>query len=98
MRVAGSHSKQKKGQGQGAYDFERLERAVEALLESGRRLQVDNETLRSQLGERERQIHSLDERVLEANQRRQDAIKRIDDLIAHIDQLDAQLERGGSES
>ncbi len=96
MRVAGSHPKQKLGQS--AYDFQRLERAVEALIERGRRLQADNETLRGQLVERDRRIHSLDEGVLEANQRRQDAIKRIDDLIAHIDQLDAQLQRGGSES
>jgi chromosome segregation ATPase len=77
------------------YDFERLERAVTALVERGDRLQAENHGLRAKLSERDRRVRRLDEKLLETNQRRQDALKRIDNLIAQLDQLDERLAGDG---
>ena len=92
--VGGAVDDTRESEAGGAYDLDRLERAVAALIERGRRLQAENSQLCSELEERDRRISTLDERVLEINQHRQDAIKRIDDLIAQMDQLDAQLSAG----
>jgi predicted RNase H-like nuclease (RuvC/YqgF family) len=73
------------------YDFERLERAVEALAKAHRRLRDENSTLRRKVEEKGRRIRALEGRLLEANQRRQDVAKRIDELIAQVNHLDAQL-------
>ena len=73
------------------YDWDRLERAVEALVDEQERLLEDNETLRGQVTNKDRRIHELDEQLMEANQRRQEVGKRIQELIAQIDHLDAQL-------
>ena len=78
--------------GQNDYDFERLERAVVALVGRHEKLRSENAALRRDLFEREQRIRNLDEQLLEANQRRQDVGKHIDELIAQIDQLDAQFE------
>jgi chromosome segregation ATPase len=67
-------------------DLDRLQRAVETLVQRFRTLCAENERLRAQLEQR-------DHRLRELNQRRQDAVKRIDDLVARIDELDACLER-----
>ena len=73
------------------YDFARLERAVQTLVEKYRSLQGENAMLRGALEEREGQIRTLDGEMLELNQRRQDVAKRVDDLIAQIEQLDARF-------
>ena len=75
------------------FDFRRLERAVEALAEAHRRLRSENAGLRRKVEEKARQIRTLEERMLEANQKRQDVAKRIDELVAQLDHLDAQLAR-----
>jgi septal ring factor EnvC (AmiA/AmiB activator) len=75
-----------------AYDLDRLERVVTALVESHRRLQRENAALRSEVDQQTRRARLLDEKLLEANQRRQDVAKRIDELIAHIDHLGEQLD------
>jgi chromosome segregation ATPase len=68
-----------------AHDLERLQRAIEGLVERYKALRAENESLRARLVER-------DERLRELNQRRQDALKRIDDLVVQIDALDGRLE------
>ena len=78
-----------------AYDLERLERAVSALIDSSERLREENRSLREQLASRVQRIQALDGDLREAHQRRMDIAKRIDDLIGQIDHLDAQL---GSEA
>jgi len=75
------------------FDFGRLERAVDALAEAHRRLRSENAGLRRKVEEKARQIRTLEERMLEANQKRQDVAKRIDELVAQLDHLDAQLAR-----
>jgi len=73
------------------YDWDRLERAVRALVAQQEALRKELSTLRGDLGERNHRIRTLETQLLEANQRRQDTIKRVDELIAQLDQLDAQL-------
>ena len=73
------------------YDWERLERAVRALVSQQEALRTELRTLRVDLGDRNHRIRTLESQLLEANQRRQDTSKRIDELIAQLDQLDAQL-------
>jgi chromosome segregation ATPase len=78
--------------GASAYDWDRLERAVRALVAQQDVLHKEVCALRDDLGERNHRIRVLETQLLEANQRRQDTSKRIDELIAQLDQLDAQLE------
>jgi TolA-binding protein len=78
--------------GSPAYDWDRLERAVGALVAQHETLRKELRTLRDEIGERNHRIRSLEAQLLEANQRRQDTCKRVDELIAQLDQLDAQLE------
>ena len=75
-----------------AHDFERLERAVEALATAHRTQKRENASLRRQVEERNRRIRALGEQVLAANQKRQDVAKRIDELITQLGHLDAQFE------
>jgi hypothetical protein len=76
----------------GAYDWERLERAVRALVERQESLDGQVSDLRARLAERDERVRGLESQVLDANQRRQDTAKRIDELIAQLDQLEAQLD------
>jgi chromosome segregation ATPase len=73
------------------YDWDRLERAVRTLVSQQEALRRELRVLRSDLGERNHRIRTLETQLIEANQRRQDTGKRIDELIAQLDQLDAQL-------
>lgn len=76
-----------------AYDLDRLERAVSALIDLTERARAENQRLRAELAARGQRIQTLESDLRHANQRRQDAIKRVDDLIAQIEQLDAELGR-----
>lgn len=73
------------------YDWDRLERAVGALVAQQESLRKELRALRDDLGERNHRIRKLEAQLIEANQRRQDTCKRVDELIAQLDQLDAQL-------
>jgi chromosome segregation ATPase len=73
------------------YDWDRLERAVRALVSQQEVLREELRSLRGDLGERDQRIRALETQLIEANHRRQDTGKRIDELIAQLDQLDAQL-------
>jgi len=86
-------AKRRSGQEQDAYDYDRLEKAVEALLVSHERAREESASLRQALDERDERIRELDGRLLEMNQRRQDAVKRIDQLVERLEGLDARLDR-----
>ena len=79
----------------GNYDFERLEAAVESLVERQQLLRSANAALRVELNESGQRVRQLEEQLRDANQRRQDVGKHIDELIAQIDQLDVQFESQG---
>jgi len=80
-----------------AYDFSRLEQAVELLVRQHEELQAENDKLCRELEEREARLRSLDESIREANQRRQDAVKRIDELIEHLERVDASFDASEQE-
>lgn len=67
------------------FDFARLERVVNQLLEEQQKLRGQNESLRQKLVERNRVVQELDQQVTLQEQRRTDALKRIDDLIAQVE-------------
>lgn len=73
--------------------MDRLERAVQALVESHDRLRREGLTLRAEVARKERRVRELEEQLLDSNQRRQEAGKRIDELISQLDHLDARLAR-----
>ena len=75
----------------GSTDLERLERAVESLVEQHRALRAENARLHREVEALERRVGALDEQVIEMHQRRQDVGKRIDDLISQLDHLDAHF-------
>lgn len=78
-------------EGTPAYDLDRLERAIAALVQDNARMREEAGALRHSLDERAARIVRLEGELLEANQRRQDVAKRIDELISQMDALDAQL-------
>jgi uncharacterized protein YhaN len=79
------------GEDRDRYDLERLERAVQALLDAHGRISQENAAMRRKVEEQAKAIRSLEGRVLEANQKRQDVAKRIDELIAQVTHLEDQL-------
>lgn len=81
-----------------AYDFERLERAVEALLErqgqlraENDQLQSDNQALRAQIAARTQQGLRLEHELRASTQERVDLAKRLEELIEQLRQLEAHL-------
>jgi chromosome segregation ATPase len=77
--------------GSKAFDWDRLEVAVRALVDQQSHLRDELASIRADLAEREHRIRRLEAQIIEANQSRQDTGKRIDELISQLDQLDAQL-------
>ena len=78
-----------------AYDFDRLERVVEDLVQAYQRQAEENASLRRKLEQKSRELRSLESQLLDANQKRQDVAKRVDELISQLDHLDGQLEAAG---
>jgi len=75
------------------YDYPRLQRAVEALLEAHDHLRRENEELRETLEQRDGRVLDLEGALREQQQRRADAIARIDALVGELENLDGRLER-----
>ena len=71
--------------GSEAFDFDRLEIVVDALLVEQRKLACENESLRRQLADRNETLEELGQRFSQQEQRRCDALKRIDDLVAQVE-------------
>jgi chromosome segregation ATPase len=94
-----SRSASRKGDVQEApadeYDFDRLARAITALVVEQRSQRGENAALRRKLSDRDRQVKNLNDELIELNQRRSDAMKRLDDLIAQVDGFEARALRAG---
>lgn len=73
------------------YEIERLDRAVQTLVERYRRIRAENVRLTRAIAEHEQRVTDLESQVRDLNQRRRDVAKRIDDLIGQIDHLETQL-------
>ena len=76
----------------GAYDFDRLERAVRSLVAQQNRLATENQQLRDELAQRDVEAKQLNAEIEDAKSRREGAIERVDTLMAELDRLDTQLD------
>ncbi len=74
------------------YDWNRLERAVAALVDQQRTLLRENEELRTRLAARETEVERLAADLRSAVERRKNALERVDALIDELDRLDASLD------
>lgn len=69
------------------YDFDRLERSVEFLLEEHERLSGERAELLEELVERERRIATLEERLEQEQVRRASAVEGVNKILARLEQL-----------
>lgn len=74
------------------YDFDRLERAIVALVQQKRSLAAENQALQDRLSQKELDVQRLAGELATAQNRRQAAIDRVDLLIEELDRLDGQLD------
>jgi len=75
----------------GHYDFERLERSVEILIEDHERLSAEREALRNELVERERRILSLEAKLAAESQRRASAAEHVDRILKHLEAVERRV-------
>lgn len=73
--------------GDGRYDFDRLERCVEFLLEEHRRLSAEHAELLVELGEREHRIAQLEARLASERSLRAAAVVGVDAILARLERL-----------
>jgi chromosome segregation ATPase len=73
------------------YDFDRLEKSVEFLIEEHERLSGEREALLSELIEREHRIATLESRLEEERSKRATAVEGVDKILGRLDQLQASV-------
>lgn len=83
--------------GIGRYDFDRLERSVEYLIDEHRRLSAEHDELLGELRDREHRISALEARVAAERALRAAAVESVDKILARLEQLQASV-RAGSEA
>jgi chromosome segregation ATPase len=81
-----------------SYDFQRLQRAIEYLIEEHQRLarerdrvEQEREALRDELVEREQRLASLQAELEAERGRRRTALEGVEKLIGRLDQLQASV-------
>ncbi len=82
----GSHSDENMSRS-GQYDFDRLERSVEFLIEEHERLSGEREALVEELVDREHRIAKLESLLEEERCKRVTAIEGVDKLLTRLEQL-----------
>lgn len=70
------------------YDFQRLERCVEELLEDHARVNAEREALLDELVEREQRIAALEARLASAGDQRSSAVDSVDRILKRVDQIE----------
>lgn len=73
------------------YDFDRLERSVEFLLEEHERLSGEREALLQELIDREQRISLLESRLQRESTRRVTAVEGVDKMLSRLEQLQASI-------
>jgi chromosome segregation ATPase len=73
----------------GRYDFDRLERSVEFLIEEHQRLTHEREALLAELADREHRISSLESRLESESGRRVRAVEGLDRILSRLEELQA---------
>jgi len=81
-----------------AYDFQRLERAVEYLIDEHAKLARENErierehaALRDELVEREQRLTSLEGELQAERSKRRAAVEGVDKILGRLEQLQASV-------
>jgi hypothetical protein len=74
-----------------AYDFERLERSVEFLIEEHQRLSGEREALLEELVEREQRVISLETQLKHERVRRMTAVEGVDKILGRLKQLQVSV-------
>lgn len=72
---------------EGRYDFDRLERCVEYLLDEHRRLSAEHAELLVELGERQHRIAQLESRLASERALRAAAIAGVDSILARLERM-----------
>lgn len=87
-----------------AYDFQRLERAVEYLIDEHGKLARENErierehaALREELVERERRLTSLESELQAERGRRRAAVEGVDKILGRLEQLQTSVAEATAE-
>lgn len=73
------------------YDFDRLERSVDFLIDEHQRLTGEREALLEELVEREHRIAALEAKLENERVRRLTAVEGMDKILGRLDQLQASV-------
>ena len=79
------------GQTGGAYDFERLERAIDFLIGEHERLSSEKAELLEELVEREQRLTSLQSRLDAEKAQRLSAVESVDKILGRLEQLQTSV-------
>jgi chromosome segregation ATPase len=79
------------GQTGGAYDFERLERAIDFLIGEHERLSSEKAELLEELVEREQRLTSLQSRLDTEKAQRLSAVESVDKILGRLEQLQTSV-------
>lgn len=73
------------------YDFQRLERSIEFLLEEHARLGAEREALLAELADREHRVAQLEAEVVDERRRRAVAVEGVDKILSRLEQLQSSV-------
>lgn len=79
------------GDGEGRYDFDRLERSIDFLIGEHRRLSAEREALLSELLDREHRIAILESRLEGERSTRAGAVDRVNKILSRLESLQASV-------
>jgi len=79
------------GDGDGRYDFDRLERSVEFLMREHERLTAEHEALLGELRDREHRISMLETRLDAERTTRASALESVNKILSRFEQLQASV-------
>ena len=80
------------------FDFDRLERSVEILLEEHASMSAEREALLAELVDREHRIGILEARLEAESKRRASAVDGVDRILARLEELESDLEGASTEA
>lgn len=79
------------GDGEGRYDFDRLERSIDFLIDEHRRLSAEREALLGELLDREHRIAGLESRLESERSSRVSAVERVNKILSRLEQLQTSV-------
>jgi chromosome segregation ATPase len=79
------------GDEDGRYDFDRLERSIDFLIDEHRRLSAEREALLGELLDREHRIATLESRLESERSSRSSAVSRVYQILTRLNHLHASV-------